>query len=161
MFNATFNNYIKAHVRGRFGQRSRLVEVDFVFSLVKSEVQVGLQFWRVALWRQHIFAMCHLYKCRYHVYWNLSYIWYGLYLFQFFSYTRLIFTTNEFLSVSLHYQVYGFWDGDIWNSNQSESRIGITMMNFRINITYNKEDCDIPFPLVISVWKNKMWTMNI
>ena len=39
------NNYIsvyRAHVGGRFGRSSRLVKVDFAFSLVKSEVQVAL-----------------------------------------------------------------------------------------------------------------------
>jgi hypothetical protein len=32
----------RAHVGGPFGRRSRLVKVDFAFSLVKSEVQVAL-----------------------------------------------------------------------------------------------------------------------
>ena len=32
----------RAHVGGRFGRRSRLVKVDFAFSLVKREVQVAL-----------------------------------------------------------------------------------------------------------------------
>ena len=32
----------RAHVGGRFGQRSRLVKVDFAFSLVKNKVQVAL-----------------------------------------------------------------------------------------------------------------------
>jgi hypothetical protein len=36
------NLYNRAHVGGRFGQRSRLVKVDFAFSLVKSKVQVAL-----------------------------------------------------------------------------------------------------------------------
>ena len=62
--------YIMAHIGGRFGQRSHLVKVDFAFSSLKSEVQVALSFWRVALCRPR-----HLWKCRYcaHVYWNLSY----------------------------------------------------------------------------------------
>ena len=51
-----------AHIGGR---RSRLVKVDFAFSLVKNEVQVALKFWRVALCRYpRIFSTCHLWKCR-------------------------------------------------------------------------------------------------
>ena len=68
--------YYRAHVGGRFGRRSCLVKVDFAFSLVKSEVQVAMLFWRVALCRRlRIFCTCHLWKCRYRacVYWNLSY----------------------------------------------------------------------------------------
>ena len=54
-----------AHIRARFGRKIHLVNVDFAFLLVKSEVQVALYFWRVALWHPYIFSMCHLWKCWY------------------------------------------------------------------------------------------------
>ena len=69
IFFFTLTLEFRAHVGGRFGQRSRLVKIDFVFSLVKSQVQVTL------CRCPHIFSTCYLWKCRYHacVYWNLSY----------------------------------------------------------------------------------------
>ena len=63
-----------AHVWGRFYWRSRCVKLEFTFSLVKNEIQVALEFWRVdlRLCRQHIFTTCHLWKCWYRVYWYLQ-----------------------------------------------------------------------------------------
>ena len=62
------NSTVRAHVGGRFGRRSRLVKVDFAFSLVKNKVRVGL------CRRPRILSTCHLWKCQYcaRVYWNLS-----------------------------------------------------------------------------------------
>ena len=51
------------HIRGWFTRRNHHVKIDITFLLVKSEVQSRLV----------IFATCHIWKCRYHVYWNLSY----------------------------------------------------------------------------------------
>ena len=49
IFKKTKKIRLRAHVGGRCERRSRLVKVDFAFSLVKFEVQVALYFWRVAL----------------------------------------------------------------------------------------------------------------
>ena len=58
------------------GEEVALWRLTFAFSLVKSEFQVALLFWSVALCRRpRIFSTCHLWKCQYRarVYWNLSY----------------------------------------------------------------------------------------
>ena len=69
-----------AHDWGRFCWRSRLGKLDFTFSLVKNEIQVALEFWRVDLCRQRIFTTCHLENCWYRVCWYLqqTYIVYPL-----------------------------------------------------------------------------------
>ena len=58
--------WIMAHIRGRFGRRSRLVKVDFAFLIRLSRLVILKS-------RPRIFTTFHLWKCRYHVYWNLSY----------------------------------------------------------------------------------------
>jgi hypothetical protein len=42
--------------------------------LFKYVVKCSVSYNRVALYRPHIFSTCHLWKCRYHVYWNLLYL---------------------------------------------------------------------------------------
>jgi hypothetical protein len=52
----------RAHVGGRFGQRSHLVKVDFALSLVKSEVQVACNFEESPYVATHIFSPLVIYE---------------------------------------------------------------------------------------------------
>jgi hypothetical protein len=53
-----------AHVGGRFGQRSRLVKINFAFSLLKSEVQVTLYFIHLSFMKNVDIMFIEIYRIR-------------------------------------------------------------------------------------------------